>query len=57
MGSRSKGERHERKEQGPPVLPQGVEREDELRQPVQELRAGILTKNSAFLEKLTSAQI
>ena len=57
MGSRSKGERHERKEQGPPVLPQGVEREDELRQPVQELRAGILTKNSAFLVKLTSAQI
>lgn len=51
MGFSSEGEGHERKEQGPPVLPQGVEREDELRQQVQELRAGILTENSsAFLK-------
>ena len=42
---------HEQKEQGPPVLLQGVEREDELHQQVQELRAGILSENSsAFLK-------
>lgn len=51
MGSSSEGEGHKRKEQGRPALPQGVEREDELRQQVQELRAGILTENSsAFLK-------
>lgn len=51
MGFSSEGEGHEWKEQGPPVLPQGVEREDELCQQVQELRAGILTENSsAFLK-------
>lgn len=40
MGSSSEGEGHEGKEQGPPVFPQGEEREDELRQRVQELTKG-----------------